>query len=166
MELRLDPEASQATFTLGSTLHTVHGSMSITSGVLRFDPDGGTASGEVILNARASVTGNKKRDKKMHHEVLKSAAFPELVFRLVHVEGALPMDGSGELRLVGTLDLLGTAHDVVIPATVSRSGDAIEAHGAVSIPYVAWGLKDPSVFVMRADKEIQVELDVRGVLGR
>ena len=166
LALLLDAETSHATFTLGSTLHTVHGEMPIIRGTLHFDPEGGEASGEVVLDARSAVTGNKKRDKKMHKDVLKSAVFPQLVFRLDRIEGTLPSEGSGELELFGSLELLGVVHEVAIPATVSRSGNAIEGHGAVSIPYVSWGLEDPSVFVMRADKVVEVELDVRGDLGR
>jgi len=166
VEYELDPAASSATFTLDATLHTVHGEMPITSGRLRFDPDGGEASGEVVLDARGAATGDDKRDQKMHEEVLRSGDFPRLVFRLERVDGALPADGSGELRLVGSLELLGETHDVVIPATVSREGDTVEGHGEVSIPYVAWGLEDPSVFVLRVAKEVVVELDVRGTLGQ
>ncbi|MGD8440587.1 MAG: YceI family protein [Holophagae bacterium] len=164
IELRLDADASRATFTLGSTLHTVHGEVPITRGTLRFDPEGGDASGEVVLDARGAVTGNKKRDKKMHNDVLRTGEFPDLVFRLTRVDGTLPTDGTAELQLAGSLVLLGEAHDIVIPAEVSRTGADIAGRGAVSIPYVAWGLEDPSVFVMRADKEIQVELEVRGEL--
>ncbi len=165
IELRLDADASRATFTLGSTLHTVHGEVPITRGTLRFDPDGGDASGEVVLDARGAVTGNRKRDKKMHNDVLRSSEFPELVFHLTRVEGRLPIDGTGELRLIGSLVLLDEAHDIVIPAEVSRTGAGIAGRGAVPIPYVAWGLEDPSVFVMRAAKEVQVELEVRGELA-
>lgn len=166
VELELDTDASSATFTLGATLHTVHGEMPITEGRLRFDPEGGQASGEVVLDARGAVTGDDKRDRKMHEEVLRSGEFPRLVFRLERVEGTLPAEGSGELRLVGSLELLGEQHDVVIPATVSREGDTVEGHGEVSIPYVAWGLEDPSVFVLRVAKEVRVELDVRGTFVR
>ena len=164
--VRLDPAASAATFTLGSTLHTVHGEMPITSGTLRFDPDNGEASGEVVLDARGALTGNDKRDEKMHTDVLRSVEFPRLVFRLHRVEGGLPADGSGTLRLLGTLELLGVGHEVVIPAQVSRRGDSVEGHGEVSIPYVAWGLEDPSVFLFRAGKDVQVALDVVGTLDR
>ena len=166
LELRLDPAGSRASFTLGSTLHTVHGEMPITRGAVRFDPEGGAASGEVVLDARGAVTGNRKRDAKMHEEVLRTDEFPQLVFRLARTEGALPEEGPGELRLVGTLEVQGVTHDVVIPAVVSRRGAGVEGHGSVSIPYVAWGLEDPSVFVLRADKQVEVELDVRGALSQ
>ncbi len=166
VELELDTASSSATFTLGGTLHTVHGDVPITGGRLRFDPDGGEASGEVVLDPRGAVTGNEKRDEKMHDEVLRSGEFPQVVFRLERIDGALPAEGPGELLLVGRLELLGEDHEVVIPATVSRQGDTVAGHGEVSIPYVAWGLEDPSVFVLRVDKEVHVELDVQGTLGR
>ncbi len=41
----LDPAGAQIEFTLGATLHTVHGSFKLKHGEIRFDPATGSASG-------------------------------------------------------------------------------------------------------------------------
>ena len=94
--LTLDPTASRITFTLKATLHQVDGSFDLTSGEIRFDPETGTASGRVVVDARSGDTENAKRDKKMHETVLKSVEHPLIVFEPTSFEGT---DGSELLRL-------------------------------------------------------------------
>src|SRR5579863_2735745 len=84
--LNLDPAQSKLTWTLGSTLHTVHGKFSLKSGVLKFDPVSGSASGEFIAYATSGESGNDGRDKKMHNEILESARFPDIVFRPTRID--------------------------------------------------------------------------------
>ena len=62
----LDPKASEIKFTLDATLHTVHGSLRLTRGELRFDPDTGAASGTIEADATSSETSNARRDRNMH----------------------------------------------------------------------------------------------------
>lgn len=163
VELELEPGPA-VTFTLGSTLHTVHGTIDLERGWIRFDPEGGPAEGEIVLDATSADTENRKRDQKMHGEVLRSGEHPTIVFRPTAVEGALPASGSGEIRLVGEVELLGVRHPATLPATVTRRDGAVDGEGSISIPYVAWGLEDPSVFVLRADKEVTVQVTVHGEL--
>jgi hypothetical protein len=47
---------------------------------------------------------------------------------------------------------------------VQVNGDQIHAVGSFVVPYVQWGLKDPSTFVIKVNKEVQVELDLTGTL--
>lgn len=166
LTLTLDPAKCRAGFTLDSTLHTVHGTIPVSAGAISFDSAGGPASGEVRLDATRAESGNDGRDEKMHDEVLETARFPTIVFTASEVRGALPEDGEGTLTLVGTIDLHGDRHPFEIPSVLRRQGDRVTATGSASIPYVAWGLKDPSVFILRADKEVAVKLEVEGILSR
>jgi len=54
----LDPAATKIDFTLGATLHTVHGTFKLKSGEIRFDPATGKASGAVIVDATSGYTDN------------------------------------------------------------------------------------------------------------
>ena len=85
--LRLDPGATQIGFLLESTFHDVHGTLFLDRGEIRFDMESGEAAGEIVLDARRTVSGNTKRDKKMHKKVLVTKTFPEIRFRADRVEG-------------------------------------------------------------------------------
>src|ERR1700741_2878297 len=56
--LKMDAEHSTLTWTLGSTLHTVHGKFALKSGTLNFDPATGNASGEFLVSAASGESGN------------------------------------------------------------------------------------------------------------
>ncbi len=117
--LQLDPDSSKITFTLGATLHTVEGSFNVSRGVIRFDPESGEASGEIVANVASGDTGKKGRDEDMHAKVLESEQYPRAVLTPTRVEGSLPESGSGEVTLHGTLELHGSTHEVSIPTQVT-----------------------------------------------
>src|SRR5450631_3316572 len=71
--LTLDPAQSKVHWTVGSTLHTVHGTFALKSGTLHFDPETGKAGGEIVVNAMSGESGNASRDARMQKEILESA---------------------------------------------------------------------------------------------
>lgn len=163
-EVVLDPAASRVTFTLDTTFHEVHGTMALAGGAIRFDPETGSASGEVTVDARAAETGNRERDETMHAEVLETARFPTIRFRVERVEGRLAESGPSTLRMGGVLSLHGTDHPMTIPVTVETTGDEVRGKFSLSIPYVEWGLHDPSFFVARAAKTVDARVVAVGRL--
>jgi polyisoprenoid-binding protein YceI len=116
----------------------------------------------VVLDATRAVTGSEGRDKKMHEEVLESARFPEIVFSVEEARGALDGAGSGTVALSGKLSIHGADHPFTVNATVKTQGERLTAEAAFSVPYVEWGMKDPSVFVMRVAKEVAVRIEAKG----
>jgi hypothetical protein len=76
----------------------------------------------------------------------------------------LKPSGTSEIVLKGALLLHGTEHPVEIPAKVTMMGTHLTAEGHLTIPYVAWGLRDPSKFVLRVGKTVEVLLQVEGDL--
>ena len=79
--LMCDPAQTTAKFTLGDTLHTVHGAFKVKRCEVHFDPTSGKLDGEIVFDATSGQSGNDSRDRKMHKEVLESARFPEIAFR-------------------------------------------------------------------------------------
>src|SRR5258708_37077567 len=79
--LGVDPAQSKVHWTLGSTVHTVHGSFAFKKGTLQLDTSTGKASGEIVVDATSGNSGNDGRDKKMHKEVLESARHAQVIFR-------------------------------------------------------------------------------------
>jgi polyisoprenoid-binding protein YceI len=164
--LKLDPEASSVTFTLGATLHTVEGSFAVREGSITFDPSGGDASGRVVVDLRSGDTGNDGRDEAMHDEVLESREHPRAVFTASAFEGSLPVSGTSNGTLKGTLDLHGSRHRVEIPVTLDLEGSRLTATGSLKVPYVQWGMEDPSKMMLRVDKHVDVVLRAVGTLAR
>src|SRR5689334_18219775 len=82
-------DAAQTTvhFTLGTALHTVHGTFKLTRGTILFDPATGRASGELVVDATTGQSGNNSRDKKMHKEILESQKYPTITFTPQHFTG-------------------------------------------------------------------------------
>jgi len=160
--LALSPRDTKVTFTLDATAHTVHGTVPLTSGTIHFDPGTGRASGEVVLDLARAQTGNDSRDEDMHAKVLETARFPQAVFRPHQIQGTLKPAATSEVVLKGTLLFHGVEHQVEIPARVTLAGNHVNADGHLTIPYVAWGLRDPSKFVLRVGKTVEVHLQVAG----
>ena len=165
--LTLDPEDSTVGFTLGATLHTVEGSFRLEEGELTFDPETGEVSGRVVVDATSGETGNNKRDRDMHRKVLESEQYPDFVFLPSRLEGAFDPAGASELTLHGTVRIHGGEHEVAVPATVAVHAEEggerrLEATGTFEVPYVEWGLKDPSRFLLRVAKSVEVTVHAEG----
>lgn len=162
LTLRLDPANSSVHWTLGSTLHTVHGTFNLKAGELKFDPAGGAASGSFVALATSGASGNDSRDKKMHKEILESTKFPEVVFQPTKVEGSVASEGISNVQLHGTFLLHGSTHEITVPVQAELHGGTWKGSANFSIPYVAWGLKSPNTFLLKADPAVQIELALSG----
>lgn len=165
--LTLDPEATTIDFTLGAFLHTVEGSFRLGEGQLTFDPETGEISGRVVVDATSGDTGNDKRDRDMHRKVLESEKHPDFVFTPSRLEGVFEPAGASDVTLHGTLRIHGGEHEIAIPATVAvnptaSGGRRLEATGTFEVPYVEWGMKDPSKLLLRVAKSVEVTVHAEG----
>jgi polyisoprenoid-binding protein YceI len=162
--LRVDPAASRVTIELQATLHTVEGAFAVTEGLCRLDTDSGLLDGTIVVDATSGDTGNAKRDRKMHRRVLESERYAEIVFRPESFRGVLSLPGVSEVEVHGTLDLHGAERPLVAPVAVQIEGDQARITARFAVPYVDWGLKDPSVLVLRVAKTVDVSVELEGRL--
>lgn len=163
--LRLDPAKSKLGFHLPATGHDVEGVLALQSGLLTFDRATGEADGTIVLDAAATSTGNGSRDKKMRGEVLLADRFPKILFHARRLEGALAAAGKSQVRLVGNVDLVGVEHELTLPVEAEIVGERLTASSSFDIPFVAWGLEDPSILFLKVDPTLRVTLEVEGVLA-
>ena len=163
--LHLDPAKTSIEFTFGATLHTVRGSLRAREGAIRFDPATGAAEGSVVLDATSATTGNARRDGKMHEKILESRRFPDMVFTVERISGAMKEAGRNDIQLHGILEMHGTRRPIELPATALVDGDRVTATGSIDIPYLEWGLADPSFFILRVAKKVHVEVKASGRLS-
>lgn len=162
--LTFDPEASQVGFALKATGENVVGLFHLQGGQIAFDMESGEASGEIVVEALGAASGSKKRDKAMHNKVLESDRHPLIVFRPERVEGELAPEGSSEIQLHGTMVLLGVEHPMIMPATVEVDGEQIKTTTAFEVPFVEWGLHDPSFFLLKVAKLVNISITAEGTL--
>jgi polyisoprenoid-binding protein YceI len=160
--LELDPARTAVHFTLRTSLHTVHGTFQLKSGKASFDPLTGKASGLLVVDAASGQSGNSGRDSKMHREILESQKYSEITFTLTDVDGAVPMQGDLPVQVKGTFRLHGQDHQMIIPVDVRISGSDLTLDTNFSVPYISWGLKNPSTFILRASDTVQVSVHAVG----
>jgi polyisoprenoid-binding protein YceI len=156
--LHLEQGQAKIEFSLGSTLHTVHGSFSLKDSSIRFDPVSGKISGSAVVDATSGESGNSGRDSRMHREILESAMFPEIVFTPTQITGAVSANGSSKVDVSGRFRLHGKEHDVTLPVEVVTEGQKLQLAIHFVIPYVKWGLKNPSNFFLRASDKVDVDI--------
>jgi polyisoprenoid-binding protein YceI len=161
--VKLDPAQTTIEFTLDSTLHTVHGTFKLKSGHISFDAATGKASGEIIVDATSGDSDNNSRDKKMHEEILQSQKYSEIVFTPQHVKGAINPQGVSQVELSGVFRIHGQDHDITMTFSVQPpAGDKIQASTQFSVPYVQWGIKSASTFLLHASDTVNIEVHASG----
>jgi len=160
--VELDPARSVVHFTLKTSLHTVHGTFHFKNGNVTFDPLTGKASGLLVVDAASGESGNSGRDAKMHKEVLQTQTYPEITFAPLEVEGPVQPQGDAQVQVKGTLHLHGQDHEMLIPVEVRISGSDLTLDATFSVPYIAWGLKNPSTFILRASDTVQLNVHALG----
>jgi polyisoprenoid-binding protein YceI len=160
--VELDPARTTVTFTLGDVLHTVHGTFKLKRGSLKFDSATGQASGEIVVDLASGESGSGARDKRMHHEILESARYPDAVFTPDHITGALAPSGESQLDIHGAFQIHGASHDMTLHFAAEVAGGEVSASTAFVIPYVQWGMKNPSNFLLKVSDKVEVKVQTAG----
>jgi len=164
-QLKLNPDATIVTFKLDATLHTVEGTFALDSGEVRFEPKSRQASGMIIVDAQSGQTGVGRRDMKMHSSVLESELYPVVTFRPERVLGEIRITGESSVLVRGTLTMHGEEHTVTMPVTTEIEGTRVLVNASLAIPYVQWGLADPSRWYVRVAKEVFLLIEAEGTIA-
>jgi polyisoprenoid-binding protein YceI len=160
--LELDPSRTRVEFMLGGSIHTTHGKFQLKRGTISANERTGAAEGEIVIDAESGGSGDFLRDERMKDTVLEASTWPEITFRPRHVDGHLDAQSDFQAKLEGVLTLHGARHDVVVETHGRLSGRDFTATGHLSIPYVEWGLKDPSVLFLSVAKEVEIDIVTTG----
>jgi polyisoprenoid-binding protein YceI len=160
----VDPTQSSVHWMLGSSLHTVHGTFALKRGSFQFDPATGKASGEIVADATSGKSGNDGRDRKMDKEVLESGRFGEIVFRPDSITGKLESQGESTVQIHGILVLHGSEHELTVPVQANLSGNHWAGSARFSIPFIEWGLKNPSTWLLKVEHSVSIELELKGTM--
>jgi len=161
-----NPDASEVKMTLKTTREVVNGTFHIKSGSLEFDRSAAKMSGSVVVLAGSGKTGNGSRDKKMNKDILEVEQHATVSFEPKSYAGAIAPSGDSTIQVTGIFTLLGTPHEITIPILVHLEGTTATAKAHFVVPYIQWGLKDPSFLFWKADKDVAIDLFLTGRLSQ
>ena len=158
----VNPDASEVKMTLKTTHELVNGTFHIQSGSIEFDRSAPKMSGLVVVLAGSGKTGNDSRDKKMNKDILEIEQHATVSFEPKSYAGTIAPSGDSTIQVTGTFTLLGTPHEITIPILVHLEGTTATAKAHFVVPYVQWGLKNPSFLIWKADNDVAIDLFLTG----
>ena len=158
----VNPDASEVKMKLNTTHEVVNGTFHIQSGSIEFDRSHPKMSGSVAALAYSGKTGNDSRDKKMNKDILKVDQYTTVSFAPRTYTGTIAPSGDSTLQVSGVFTLLGNPHDLTIPMQIHMDGSKATARAQFVVPYVQWGLKNPSFMFWKADNEVAMDLNLIG----
>ncbi len=160
--LEFAPARASVRFALDASFHVVHGTFDIEHGTIRFDPASRAISGEIVVNAASGRSGNDGRDRRMHREILESARYPEIAFQPDRVEGTVEASGASTVQVHGVFRIHGVEHELTIPVRVEMADDHWTATSHFVVPYVQWGIKNPSNLFLHVSPSVEVDVQASG----
>jgi polyisoprenoid-binding protein YceI len=158
----VNPDASEVKMTLKTTHEVVNGTFHIQSGSIEFDRSNPKMSGSVTVLAGSGKTGNDSRDKKMNKDILKVDQYTTVSFAPKTYTGTIPPSGDSTIQVNGVFTLLGNPHDLTIPIRIHMDGSKATAKAQFVVPYVQWGLKNPSFLILKAENDVALDLNLVG----
>ncbi len=147
-------------------LHTVHGVFQAKEGHIVIDPAKSSIAGEIIVDAASGDSGSGLRDKRMTRDILEARRYPDIRFAPKAVTGPVSRSGMSHIDVHGSFLIHGQEHEMTIPMQVQMSGQEITATGKFLVPYVAWGMKSPSTFLLKVNDKVEIGFTAVGHVGR
>ena len=158
----VNPDASEVKMKLNTTHEVVNGTFHVQAGSIEFDRSATKISGIVVVAAGSGKTGNDSRDKRMNKDILKVDQYTTVSFAPKTYTGTIPASGDSTIQVSGVFNLLGTPHNLTIPMQIHIDGTKATAKAQFVLPYVQWGLKNPSFLFWKAENDVAVELNLVG----
>ena len=162
----VNPDASEVKITLKTTHELVNGTFHVQSGSIEFDRSTPKMLGSVVVLAGSGKTGNDSRDKKMNKDILKVEQYATVSFEPKTYTGAIALSRDSTIQVTGIFTLLGTPHEITIPILVHIESTTATAKAHFVVPYVQWGLKNPSFLIWKADDDDAIDLSLAGRLSK
>ena len=161
----VDSGASEVRMTLNTTHEVVTGTFHIQAGAIEFDRTSTALSGAVTVLSGSGKTGNDSRDKKMKKNILEVEQYQTVSFVPKSYTGAIAQHGASTIEVTGVFTLLGKPHDITIPMQVLLNGSKATAKAHFVVPYVQWGLKNPSFLFWKAENDVAIDLNLVGQIS-
>ena len=155
-QLVFEPASTTISYRLVGWPHITDGTFQLKSGKIRLDPASARMDGEIVIDAASGTSGHNLRDARMRDDILEAAKFPTITFAPQQVVSHGEAQGDFPVAVRGVMTLHGAPHPITIDGDVRRDGDTVVIHCAFAVPFVAWGLEDPSVLFFTVQKKVEV----------
>ena len=159
IEIEVNPAATKVNWTLGDVLHTVNGTFKLKKGDVWFDTGSGQAGGILVIDATSGESGSRARDGRMHKNVLETARYPEITFVPDRVDGKVAPVGDSDVQLHGMFTIHGATHEVLMKVKSHIEQQKVTATITFTVPYVKWGMKDPSNFLLKVKDSVEIAIE-------
>jgi polyisoprenoid-binding protein YceI len=137
----------------------VHGTFKLKRGAIDVNLDEGSIDGLIEVDATSGESGDPARDGRMHKSILESDRYPIISFRPTHVIGKVMSSSNEVVTVEGVFRIHGSEHPLQLRINIRPEGNAISLKTHFTVPYVDWGMKDPSIFVLRVNKTVDIDVE-------
>jgi hypothetical protein len=94
----------------------------------------------------------------------RAGATRKLFFGPAGVEGKIATQGNSTVQVHGTFQLHGSEHELTVPVGAKLGTGPWTGSSKFSVPFIDWGLKNPSNFFLRVSHAVSIELELNGTL--
>jgi hypothetical protein len=98
----------------------------------------------------------------MHKEILETQKYPDFIFHPNRIDGTVVREGASNLNLHGVTAIHGGEHEIVAQVHAEMIGGQWKGIAKFDIPYIEWGIKDPSNWLLKVKPTVHVEVDLAG----
>jgi polyisoprenoid-binding protein YceI len=98
----------------------------------------------------------------MHKDILESAQYPEITFTPEQIQGQVLPQGDFKVQVLGSFTMHGVDHPLTLVVQAHFVGDRLTADTQFTIPYVSWGLKNPSTLFLRVNDTVDIAIHAAG----
>ena len=102
----------------------------------------------------------------MHDDILQSEQYPDATFTPTKMSGPFSPQGSSEIQVDGIFRIHGSDHPITLAIPLQINGSAANFKTELVLPYVKWGMKNPSTFVLRVSDKVTLDVAATGHVVR
>ena len=86
----------------------------------------------------------------------------EKAFAANHIGQRILVQNRSIIQVTGSFLIHGQAHEITIPMQIQMSQGKITATGKFIVPYVQWGMKNPSNFILKVNDKVEIDVNAVG----
>jgi len=151
--MKFNDKDSKMTFLVSTTLHDFTADVKKFKGNITINADDTNevqkADGSLDITVDSFFSKDKKRDDRMKNEILSVSKYPLIKLKVngAKVTEKLKEDGSMQMKLLGTLTILGTTKNVSIPVKVKldKNKTSAKVDGVYTVNFKDFNVPDPSI---------------------